>query len=613
MKSSIELSTKQQSIVFAEDGAIYVQASAGSGKTRVLTERIRFNLQNTKKKVLALTFTNKAGEEIRERLSDIDNVESRVFIGTFHGFCQSVIESHGGLINLPTMPHIFEDESDRLELIEQAISQTPSYYDEYRKQSAEEKRKFRYRVLDYISKVKRELLDEYDLAERTDNADIVLLYHNYQDILKSQNAIDFDDIILLAYKLFVNYPKISALYRRSFHSICIDEAQDLNNAQYQLIKQLTGGEFFNVLMVGDPNQSIYHFNGSSPKYMDKQFVMDFSARLIVLNENYRSSIQVIEAANKIISTEQDLSTLVISGEFELTAYEDEFIEALAVVNKIQNLVNAKKHSDIEGEITYEKIAILARNKYVFKQLEEKLNLEGIPFYYNMTQGAIKFESNVMKVFDLALRVKLNNNDDLHRNRLLSKLHIISVDDNSLTNILLHIPNSKYYTVVNLVNNLLEDGSNMKKLLLSFKENLSLDDENELSMTINDIDELLHHWAIYAKSTERKSLHQFKNAMALGQTQPQRNHKGVTLSTVHTMKGQEFDIVFVIGLDDDTFPDYRAIKAGGVDLKQEQNNLYVAFTRAKRLLYASYPEKRTMPWGKVAFRRSSRFLKTFFSD
>jgi DNA helicase-2/ATP-dependent DNA helicase PcrA len=609
VNSPIELSDKQKRIVFAEDGAIYVQASAGSGKTRVLTERIRYILKNTNKKVLALTFTNKAGEEIKGRLSDIEKLDSRVFIGTFHGFCQSIIENHGSLIGLSTIPHIFEDESDRLELIDQAISQTPTYDDGYQQQSAEDKRKFRYRVLDYISRVKRELLDEYDLAERSDNEDIVLLYHNYQDILKSQNAIDFDDIILKAYKLFVNYPKIAALYRRSFHSICIDEAQDLNNAQYQLIKHLTNGEFFNVLMVGDPNQSIYHFNGSSPKYMDDFFVLDFSPTTIILNENYRSSIKVLEAANRIIDTGKDLNTLVVVGEYELNACEDEFVEALGVVNKICTLIEAKIHQDIEGEINYEKIAVLARNKYVFKQLEEKLELKGIPYYYRMNQGVIKFESDLMKVFDLALRVKLNKNDDLHRSRLLSKLGLGSCDGASLDCIVSKVSNHEFYQIVNLVNELSDDGSNIKKLLTLFKDSLTLKDENELSMVINDLDELFKHWAMYARSTERKSLHQFKNAMALGQTQPMSEHKGVTLSTVHTMKGQEFDIVFVIGLDDDTFPDYRAIRTGGVDLKQEKNNLYVAYTRAKRLLFASYPKKRTMPWGKVAYRSLSRFLRT----
>ncbi len=608
MKNSIELSAKQQEIVFSEEGAMYVKASAGSGKTRVLTERIRYCIEKTNKKVLALTFTNKAGEEIKERLSDINNLDSRVFVGTFHSFCQSILENHGSLIGLPTLPHIFEDEADRLELIEQAISQTPTYYDRYQNQPSDEKRKFRYRVLDYISKVKRELLDEFDLAERTGNEDIVLLYRNYQDILKSQDAIDFDDIILQAYKLLMNFPKIARLYRRSFYAICVDEAQDLNNAQYQFIKSLTGEEFSNVLMVGDPNQSIYHFNGSSPKYMSEIFVREFSPRTIALNENYRSSLRVLEAANRIIKVDGDLKTLVINGEYELNAYEDEFVEALNVTDKIRSLIEQGKHKDIEGNICYEKIAVLARNKYVFSPLEEKLSDHCIPYYYKMGQGSIKFESDVMKIFDLALRVKLNASDALHRKRLLSKLGLKDYESNSLNDLALKSSNEVYSQVIKLVESLNEDGSNLKKAVLQFRDNICIEDENDLSMLIKDLDELINHWTMYAKNTERKSLHQFKNAMALGQTQPLQGHKGVTLSTVHTMKGQEFDIVFVIGLDDYTFPDYRAIKAGGVDLTQEQNNLYVAFTRAKRLLFASYPKQRTMPWGKVAYRSLSRFLR-----
>lgn len=130
------------------------------------------------------------------------------------------------------------------------------------------------------------------------------------------------------------------------------------------------------------------------------------------------------------------------------------------------------------------------------------------------------------------------------------------------------------------------------------------------MIFNDINELLKHSHNYAKKTDNKSLHQFKNAMALGQTHPLTQHNGITLSSVHTMKGQEFDIVFIIGMDDETFPDYRAVRSGGIEMTQEKNNPYVAFTRAKRFLYVTYPQKRMMPWGGYKTRRVSRFLKVF---
>lgn len=610
MSSSVELSPKQEEIVFAEDGPIYVKASAGSGKTRVLTERIRHLLGKTKKKILALTFTNKAGEEIKQRLNDIPEIDSRLFVGTFHGFCQHVLENHGSLIGLSKMPHIFEEEADRLELIEQAIEQTPSYSDEYRKLSKKDQQSFRYRGLNFIAKVKRKLISDDDLCNHTNDDNVILLYQTYQDILRSQNAIDFDDLLKLAYELFIAQPNIAALYRRSFQTICIDEAQDLNNAQYQLLLALANGEHKNIMMVGDPNQSIFHFTGSSPDFMDKKFVNDFNPTVFELNENYRSSKAVLAAANKILPESEDRANTVKEGLFEIHSLEDDDAEAQWIVDKIKVLVGSK-HEDIEGDIRYEKIAVLARNKYVFNKLELKLKENSIPCYYKMTPGSIKFESDLMKLFDLSLRIKINPQDILHKERLLKILNI-SVDNkiDDLATIASMLNPGLEKQILGIVCDLSDDGSNLKKQFEPFKNGIVANDENDRKMVIDDIDELLKHWINYAKKTDNKSLHQFKNAMALGQTHPLAQHNGITLSTVHTMKGQEFDIVFLMGMDDETFPDYRAVKNGGIELIQEKNNLYVAFTRAKRFLYVTWPMKRLMPWGDYKSRNISRFLKLF---
>ena len=609
MITQVELSKKQQEIVFAENGPIYVKASAGSGKTRVLTERVRHLLGKTRKKILALTFTNKAGDEIEERLKDLPEIKKRVFVGTFHKFCQNVLENHGRLIGLAKMPHLFEKETDRLELIEQAIKQTPSYAVKYKTQDKKEQKNSRYRTLNFISKVKRELIVDSELEQHYDE-NIVLLYHNYQDILQAQNAIDFDDLLLLAYSLLVNYPKIAALYRRSFYAICIDEAQDLNNAQYLLLLALANSEFTNIMMVGDPNQSIFYFNGSSPDYMDKHFVHDFNPVIVELNENYRSSKAILSAAKKIIPDAEDIVGTVKEGIFEIHCLEGENGEAQWVVDKIKGLIASKTHDDIEGEITFEKIAVLARNKYVFNQLETQLNETGLPFYYKMTPGAILFESDLMKIFDLALRVRLNPRDSLHKRRLLDRLKIETTENMNLEAVMPLVTDELNKNLITLVTELYDDGSNIKQVLESFRDKLYVEDENEKSMIFNDINELLKHWHNYAVKTDNKSLHQFKNAMALGQTHPLTQHSGITLSTVHTMKGQEFDIVFVIGMDDETFPDYRAVRSGGIEMTQEKNNLYVAFTRAKRFLYVTWPQKKMMPWGDYKTRRISRFLKVF---
>jgi len=612
MNSQVELSEKQRSIVDAQNGALYVKASAGSGKTRVLTERIRVLLSRSNKKILALTFTNKAGQEIKDRLADIKDIEKRTFVGTFHGFCQSVLENHGHLLGYAEMPHIFEDESDRLELIEQAIQLTPSYAASYNKQDKRQQRDFRYRALNFIADVKRQLINEADIASQTEDENIILLYCSYQDILKSQNTIDFDDLLLKVYGLFNDYPKIAELYRRSFFAVCVDEAQDLNNAQYNLLKAMANGEFRNILMVGDPNQSIFHFNGSSPDYMDKEFVKDFQPTIIELTENYRSSVAVLQAAQKLIPDAEQIEHTVKQGIFELYKTKDEEAEARWVAQKIQQIVELKTHDDIEGELSYEKIVVLARNKYLFKPLEEVLTTTGIPHYYQMTLGALKFESSLMQIFDLALRVKLNSQDELHWRRLLAALSLDYKEDVDLANRIKDINDSSQKIIVKLALSLADDGSDFKRQLEDYKQNVTLEDSNEKNMLFGDINELLIHWHNYAKTTDNTTLHQFKNAMALGQTHPLSQHSGLTLSTVHTMKGQEFDIVFIIGMDDETFPDYRAVRSGGIELTQEKNNLYVAFTRSKRWLFVTWPENRTMPWGDTKRRKISRFLKDFTS-
>lgn len=607
--SKMNLSPKQQEIVSFGSGAILVKASAGSGKTRVLTERIKRLLGTTKRKILAITFTNKAGEEMKERLGNLDDIKNRLFVGTFHGFCQQVLENHGQMIGFADVPHIFEDESDRLKLIEQAIQQTPSYQRSYEKRDSKQQKELCFSALNFISEVKRRLLSEDELLKENNDEDLLLLYATYQDILSSQNAIDFDDLILLTYNLFIAHPKIASLYRRTYEYICIDEAQDLNYAQYQLLRSLTIDKHRNVMMVGDQNQSIFAFNGSSAEYMTQMFVEDFQPEIFELKENYRSSKSVLLAAERIIPDSCDIVNTVIDGIFEIHKTEDEEKEAELIAVKIAELIKLGKHKDIEGNITYEKIAILGRNKYVFNHLIKVFDKKRMPYYFKITPGAIKFESKIMKIFDMAFRVKLNPQDTLHWYRLLDLCN-----DHKAKNIqqLLKCLNDETYKkVLEVVTNLRDDGSNFKLHLDIFSKSIeSTDDiaDDEKRMVINDIKDLLEHWHEYAKRTDNRSLLQFKNSMALGKTHPLAQKNGITLSTVHTMKGQEYDIVFLMGMDDETFPDYRAVRNGGIDIVQEKNNAYVAITRSKRFLYVTWPAKRLMPWGDYKYRKISRFLE-----
>lgn len=597
----------QKKIIESNNGPLLVKANAGSGKTFVLTERIKFLLGKTKRKILAITFTNKASVEIKDRLSDIEDLHKRLFVGTFHSLCKQILEKHYKLIGYNQMPHIVENDADKLMLLEEILLNDPNFKHLYIGKTPKEQNSILYNILSSISEAKRKLNTVNEESE------FGLIYNSYLSTLFTQNMIDFDDLIILTCRLFENNKSVQSLYRRTYEYICVDEAQDLNKAQYQLIKILTGKNYKNIMMVGDPNQSIFAFNGSSAKYMEKHFEKDYAPETIELKENYRSAKKILEAADKIIEIDPSLiKNSIIEGKFILKNCSDEKAEAKWVFKKIKNLINLKSEKGIEGGIvTYEKIAVLARNKYVFKTLENKFNQKEIPYYYKRSPGAIQFETQLMQSFNLAFKVKINPKDDLHF-QLLKK--ILNVDvGNNLSEIQQTIEEHCNKNILKTVLSLKEDGSNFIKEIKTLKdenENI-IEDEDEKLMFCNDVDELLNHWKNYAKNTDRISLSNFKNSMALGQTHTiQTNKEGITLGTVHSMKGLEYDIVFLIGLDDGTFPDYRAIRKGGKALKQEKNNLYVAFTRAKRHLYVSYPEERLMPWGDVKPRKKSRLLNCF---
>jgi DNA helicase-2/ATP-dependent DNA helicase PcrA len=608
----MQLSKEQKQIVEYENKPILVKASAGSGKTRVLTERIKYLLPQTNKQVLALTFTNKAAEEIKERLSLEE--KKRVFTGTFHSFVQTILENHGHLIGYSKQTQIFENEKDRLKIIEEAIEKIPNIYDKFITWERKKKNNYLQDILNFISIVKRELLTPNELYEKIKSNEIdeiVELYQTYQDILTIQKAIDFDDLIFLAYRLFTDYPKVAKLYRKNFFAILIDEAQDLNNAQYNFLLSFTNSEFKNVMLVGDPNQSIFHFVGSDSKIMTEIFVEDFKPKIFELKKNYRSAKKILEKANQIINQQIDLSNIAIEGYFECYKAYNEKDETKWVVNKIKELIKMKSHKDIEGEINYEKIAILARHKYLFIEIENLLKEEKIPYYYKMNVYKVNFESKVMKIFDLALRVKINKYDILHYQQLLNLLNIknkINIKNKKITfdNLINEINDPLTKRILQIVFDLREDGSNIRKLFNDFLKELSNKNE-EYSFIKHDIKELLTLWSNYAKNNDKKSLNQFKNQISIGKIYSQKELKGITLSTIHTMKGQEYDIVFIIGVDDETIPYYKSLN-NNKELEQEKNNLYVAFTRAKRFLYISYPENRMMPWGDISKRKISRFLK-----
>jgi DNA helicase-2/ATP-dependent DNA helicase PcrA len=609
----IKLSPQQQEIASLKDGAILVRASAGSGKTRVLVERIKMLASMTKRKVLAITFTNKACEEIRTRLAEVDeNLLEHVFVATFHGLCESIIENHIAATRFVTMPQIFADD-DRKKILEETITETPSLTQWYRGLSNKERQETLYRALDNISLIKRSVILDDDLYTVIRDEQMRNLYISYREQMNSLNAIDFDDLLLIAYQLLISNPRIADLYRRNFVYICVDEAQDLNKAQYMVLRAITGGEHTNVMLVGDSKQSIYAFNGSSSKYMDEWFVKDYNPTVYNLTENYRSAQAILAYAQKLVHDTSLDVILPYTGICKEYAYETPCEEAQKVVNKIKSLVGTEIEG-YDGKLSYSDIAVLARNKFVLGKIEQQLKHSCLPYHYKTTGTGLEFVSSAAKAFDLAMVVRTNPYDKLHLDMLQSVLGVSRCK--SLNQIVENISDPFLKNIVQQASLLNDDGSNMYKTIKAILENIKTSNisvfksTDEALAAFDEFELLKHHWSSYAKSVATYSLSAFRNAMSLGQTSVTSSEgEGVTLSTVHTMKGQQAVVVFLIGMDDGTFPDYRAIKKGvnSIEMQQERNNLYVAITRAQRQLYICYPQKREMPWGDWFARNRSSLL------
>lgn len=291
------LSTRQREVVEHENGPLLVVAGPGSGKTRVLTERVRRLLTEVSGhfRVLALTFTNKAANEMAERLSDLGDVQKRATISTLHGFCLEMLADRGKPIGVSGQPQIFEQAQDRKQILVEAVMANPMLANTLLQSGDQKKQNQRlHEWLQTISFKKNHPISHNGFDDLLEEH----IFEEYNAGLRACGAYDFDDLLLLAYQLLTDFPQIADLYRRLYGFICIDESQDLNEAQYAVLVALCGGVFQNVMMVGDPKQSIYGFNKASPKYM-RAFAEDFNPKSVELTDNFRSSQYVVEAAKAL--------------------------------------------------------------------------------------------------------------------------------------------------------------------------------------------------------------------------------------------------------------------------------------------------------------------------
>ena len=471
--------------------------------------------------------------------------------------------------------------------------------------------------LERISELKNSLI----LPSMVDDEDERSLYESYDAELRASAALDYDDLLLLTYRLFEERPKLADFYRRQYRYICIDEAQDLNEAQYRLFVSLCGSEFKNVLMVGDPKQAIYVWNGADPKYLDF-FERDFSAKKITLTENFRCSRTVVAAAQRLDSSYSVEGQLPVQGVVELIESDDEAGEARAVVSKIKTLLS-KGHPDIEGEISLQRCAVLGRNRFVFGALEEELKNQGFSFYKKLSSAAYQSESDIVEQFELALRLLANPRDRLHLGVLVKAWGVQLTETDLAVETLGSDPLSLIRTladgaqkgcaqaVLDAITAMrwTDDDFKFLSALTKIEEVAKNLPEEDRALVLQDTCEWRKHWDYYVRS-ESGGLHSitsFLGQVALGTTQ-QPKDDGLALLTVHSAKGMEFDVVFIIRMTEGTFPDYRA---KGRSLEEERRSAFVAVTRSKRLLYITYPKTRVMPWGDIKMQQPSRYISALF--
>ncbi len=627
----LSLSHSQAKIVNSPlDRATQVLASAGSGKTQVLTARVRRILENTKKDgVIALTFTNKAAEEMVARLADCGQVEDRAWITTIHSVAQRVLGKYGHTVGLPTELHIYDRDKDRMEIFIQSLLDDGVDIDEYLNIADSRELKNREKNLqaymDIFSKIKRELLTELDVADLYPNDNIWKIFQDYQSSLISSGGIDYDDILVYAHRILLTHDWIVGIYRSQYKHVCVDEAQDLNKAQYEFIKVFCGDAIRSVLMVGDPNQMIYGFNGSSKDYLCTHFVDDFSPQQFELKENYRSTKAVIKAANRLKPSSQTEIEYALEGCMQISEFDTEENEADTVTSTIQHLLDLKTHEEIEGRISLDKMVVIARNQFVFNRLEDRLRTKGIPYFVRKGERQLEPSTKFGKVLDYAMRIKLNPKNWIDGKRLCQVLRIPEPGNwttSTLSNIEVQVSSLNddmselLARLISAIDVLDIENPKIPKFVKEFNDYLTSLVENQnnvpdyksedVKLSLDELNEFNRYWTRFKLKGLGDSLVAFRNAMALGQLSENNMDDGLTLSTVHTMKGLEKDIVFLIGMCEGVFPDYRAKTAKELD--EERNNAFVAVTRAKRWLYVSYPKQRMMPWGDRKLQQKSQFVR-----
>ena len=622
------LNDRQKEAVLATDGPCLVIAGAGSGKTKVLTHKIAYDIESGIKpwNILAITFTNKAANEMKERIEKlIGDAAKDLWMGTFHSICVRILRRYIDRIGYKTDFVIF-DTSDQKTLIKECLKTL----------KVDDKIFTDRGVLSEISNGKNEMLEpkaygvKYagDFRKKT----IAEIYELYQRRLRENNAIDFDDIINFTIKILSENPDVLDYYTEKFKYILVDEYQDTNKAQFTLVS-LLASKYGNLTVVGDSDQGIYSFRGADISNI-LNFERDFpGTKIIKLEQNYRCTGNILKAANAVIKHNENKYDKKLWTENEeghlpcIYCGEDEYDEGRYIVEQINHLKTEEYYKNSDFTILY-------RMNAQSRAIEDILMREGIP--YKVIGGLKFYERKEIKDIIAYLRLIHNSADNLSLKRIINEPkrgigktsidQIQEISDKTGNSMYEIIRNAQEYGLTRVYSNS-RDFIEQMEYLKSKKDELKISDliketlnktgytkalENENSVEaetrIENLEEFLTVAIEFEEESADNTLAEFLENITLSSDidgmEDQDN--SITLMTLHSAKGLEFPVVFLVGMEEGIFPGYKSIGEPQA-LEEERRLFYVGITRAKQYLYLTCAKHRTI-FGSTSYNQVSRFVK-----
>ncbi len=610
------LNPNQQEAVQTTDGPILVLAGAGSGKTKVLTTKIAYLINNKNvlpSSILAITFTNKAAKEMKNRVASLlGPIANRIQISTFHSFGLLVIKEHYDKLQFKSNFTIL-DSDDSLTIVKKIMREMGYDISRYNPKV----------IRNRISGAKNELMtpDDYEKYASAEFEQIVVsIYRKYQEKLLVTNSLDFDDLLMLPIKLFKESPNVLKEYQERFQYILIDEYQDTNEAQYSLVKMISA-KYKNICVVGDNDQSIYSFRGSNYRNI-LNFQNDYeNPKVIILEENYRSTKNILNAANSVIKNnkqrkEKNLWTDNATGD-KIKYYRamDEKDEAYYIVKEIKKLIDQGNNRD--------DIAILYRTNAQSRNIEDALLRETIPY---KVVGSLNFY-NRKEIKDLTayLRLIYNQYDDVSLTRIINVprrgIGVKTIDklvEKATTekkSIYEVIESGKELIFKNQIETLrqISESCSLTELvdkvleLTGLKASLVAENTIEADVRLENLEEFKSITKTFEERNGLVSLEDFLMEISLVTDVEEQKQTSdlVTLMTVHSAKGLEFDNVFIVGLEEGIFPHSNSFDSQE-GLEEERRLCYVAITRARKRLWIVNAKRRIL-YGLDSCNPPSRFV------